>query len=65
MGVVKLVSVGSPVLEIEYRGYCGRTKKFNSRRSLGDQTTWGTKKIQEAQRGQKWNIHIEMDKNFD
>ena len=43
----------------------GRTKKPNSIRNLGNQTTWGTNKIQEAKRGQKWNIHIELDKNFD
>ena len=39
-----------------------RTKKLNSRRSLGDQTTLGTNKIQEAQ---KLDNPIELDKNFD
>ena len=36
-----------------------RTKKLNSRRGLGDQTTRGTNKIQEAGKGRKSNIHIE------
>ena len=34
-----------------------RTKNLNSIRSLGDQTTWGTNKKQEAGRGRKLNIH--------
>ena len=42
----------------------GRTKKLNSIRSLGDQTTWGTNKIQEAGRGRKLNIHIQLDKSI-
>ena len=42
----------------------GRTKKLNSTRSLGDQTTWGTNKIKEAGRGQKLNIHIQLDKSI-
>ena len=41
-----------------------RTKKLNSIRSLGDQTTWGTNKIQEAGRGRKLNIHIQLDKSI-
>ena len=38
----------------------GSTKKLNSIRSLGNQTTWGTNKIQEAGRGRKLNIHIHI-----
>ena len=41
-----------------------RTKKLNSIRSLMNQTTWGTNKIQEAERGRKLNIHIQLDKNI-
>ena len=58
----------APVLEIEYSGYRGRRtnviwedKKLYSRRSWGDQTTWGINKIQEAERGQNWNIHIKLE----
>ena len=36
-----------------------RTKKLNRIRSLGDQTTWGTNKIQEAGRGGKLNIQFD------
>ena len=43
----------------------GRTKKLISRRRLGAQTTWGTNKIQDAERRRKLNIHIEFDKKFD
>ena len=43
----------------------GRTNKLNSRRSLGDQTTLGTNKIQKAERERKLDIPIELDKNFD
>ena len=43
----------------------GRTKKLSSRRSLGDQTTLGTNKIQKAERGQKTRYSVELDKNFD
>ena len=42
----------------------GRTKKPNSIRNLGNQTTWGTNKIQEAGRGRKLNIHIQLDKSI-
>ena len=42
----------------------GRAKKLKSRRSLGDQTTWGTNKIQGAERGRKLNIHIQLDKSI-
>ena len=58
------------ILEIEYRGYRGRRtkkledQKLNSIRSLGDQTTWGTNKIQEAGRVRKLNIHIQLDKSI-
>ena len=41
-----------------------RTKKLNSIRSLGDQTTWGTNKIQETGRVRKLNIHIQLDKSI-
>ena len=43
----------------------GRTKKLNSRKSLGDQTTWRTNRIQEVERERKLNIDIELDENFD
>ena len=41
-----------------------RTKKLNSIRSLGNQTTWGANKIQQAGRGRKLNIHIQLDKSI-
>ena len=40
----------------------GRTKKLDSKRSLEDQTTLGSNKIQEAQ---KLDNPIELDKKFD
>ena len=68
---------GPPVLEIDNHGYRGRRtkdiwkdqtaggpKNLNSIRSLGNQTTWGTNKVQEAGRGQKLNIHIQSDKSI-
>ena len=62
----------SPVLEINYSGYRGRRTKDiwedqkgggpKNIRSLGNQTTLGTNKIQEAGRGRKLNIYNQLDK---
>ena len=66
------MGVGTPVLEIECRGYrarrikdIGEDQKLNGRRSLGEQTTSGTDKIQEAERERKLDIATELEKSFD
>ena len=43
----------------------GRTKKLNSIRCFRDQPTWGTNKIQDAERRRKLDIATEFDKSFD
>ena len=55
----------APILEIDYHGNHGRrTKKIDSIRSLGDQKTWGTNKIQEAEKDENWIFVLNWIRDF-